>query len=55
MANNENDIEMLQAEVIKLKAENSNLVKTVANIEKNLIKQIEMYNQHIANLHVRPI
>jgi hypothetical protein len=55
MNNIEKDVEMLEAEVVKLRTMNKELLEKCLNIEKNLMRQIETYNQHIAGLHVHPI
>lgn len=46
-------IVVLEQKMAALEAENKRLNNIITAIETNIIRQIEMYNQHIANLHVK--
>jgi len=45
----------LEVQINALKEENRKLIERVDSMEKNIFRQVETYNQHIANLHVRMI
>ena len=46
-------IVVLEQKMAALEAENKRLSGIITAIETNIVRQIEMYNQHIANLHVK--